>query len=162
MTTELDINSSGNYTVFGFYSCITGANNKKTDVIRLAHDSNVTFDDNAVTDNFYYWDNTDNHLDDTYMTYNSNRAHSSSTGVYFDFPFNYSDTDIDHLPYGYIQVSAHKANTYALKSDICFTYAHEEASIGFTPTVSFSGFNITVTPTKYFDQGDCTLDATLY
>ncbi|WP_157055847.1 hypothetical protein [Clostridium sp. DMHC 10] len=162
MFTELDTNYSGNYTVYGFYSWLTDANNKKTDVIGLSHDSNVTFDDNAITHNYYYWDNTENYLSDTYMTASSNGAHSASTGSYFEFPFNYWDTDVNHLPYGFIQVSAHKANSNALRSDICFTYAHQQTVFSVTPTVSFSGFNIVVTPTDKFESPNDTLDAYLY
>lgn len=165
ITTELDYaGPQSTYYVYGYYSWLVGANNRKTDVIGLSHDSNVSFygDNYAESHNYYYWDNSEDHLEDISLNHNSDGFKTDVNGIAFPFTLNYYSTDINHLPYGMISTRAQNTSYSGRSCNISCSYAHQETYLTIKPDITFPGGpKIVVEPETKFDNAACTINANL-
>jgi hypothetical protein len=154
--------SSSAYKIYGYYTWLTSPIRHGNDVISLSHDSHMTFIYSSAWGQNVWSEGGFG----TPISYKENRTslYSSSSnftgqigGIAFKFPLgsgvgiNSSGTSV--YPYGFICVNAMKGNSGDSSAELGLTYAHSQATIAISPSISIPlGTSISVSPALNYDK----------
>lgn len=162
---RLTINAYGaggyDMDLYGFFEWLSMPYTKRTEIMSLVHDSNVTFTNKSAWFEYYYfWQDGLGGTDSDWEHHDSASSdfQDDNGGVAFTFDapidYGYYDNGAYALPYGVIYVPARASQTSVLSSNCSIIYVHQSRGLEVTPTIGIpiGASSLTLTYEDRFEQ----------